>query len=279
MTDQPADRRSILRLIGRSPYLRAVAILAVALIGALVVRSRLKPIDIEMVLLLAVVIVAARLGRGPAVLTVVLAIVAFDFYFVPPYNTLSVLDGTYWFTFAVMFVVALIMTGLTATIRDQALEARRGERRALALYEMFRDLAQSTDLEQQRRLVGRYLGGVVDGEGEVAFLLAPPSNDGDSQWTPAESLADTELRAVANWARRHQEPAGWGTTHAANADAVVVPLRSDERDVGVGVVRPGSLDRVLEDHELRTLMILARQAAVVLDRTFGQEGPWASRAS
>src|SRR5689334_14243216 len=122
MREPPNVGTSMLRSWVRNPFVRALGILAVALIGGLVLRSRLKPIDVVMVFLLAVVLVAARLGRGPALMSVALATLLFDFFFVPPYGTLSVLDGSYWFTFGAMFVVAMIMTELTATIREQALD-------------------------------------------------------------------------------------------------------------------------------------------------------------
>jgi two-component system sensor histidine kinase KdpD len=43
-------------------------------------------------LLLAVSLIAARYGRGPAVASSILAVAAFDFFFVPPQLTFAVSD-------------------------------------------------------------------------------------------------------------------------------------------------------------------------------------------
>ena len=109
-------------------YARMLGVMAVATAACFAFRSRLNPTDVAMVLLLGVVFVAARSGRGPSVAASVLGIVVFDFLFVPPYYTFTVAESSYFFTFAVMLVVALSMSRLTASIRDHAIEALRGRR-------------------------------------------------------------------------------------------------------------------------------------------------------
>ena len=81
-----------------------------------------------MLLLLAVVVVAYRHRRGPAVFASLLSIAAFDFWLVPPYHTLFVHDTAYLLTFGVMLAVALVMSQLTARIREQVEDARERER-------------------------------------------------------------------------------------------------------------------------------------------------------
>ena len=63
-----------------------------------------------MVYLLGVVVVATRFGRGASLLASVLSVAAFDFFFVPPYFTFAVSDTEYLVTFAVMLVVALVIS-------------------------------------------------------------------------------------------------------------------------------------------------------------------------
>ena len=82
-----------------------------------------------MVYLLGVMLVAARFGRGPSVLTAVLAVAAFDFFFVPPQFTFAVSDTQYLITFAVMFLVGIVISNLTASLRTQAHVAGYREKR------------------------------------------------------------------------------------------------------------------------------------------------------
>ncbi|MFO1424746.1 MAG: DUF4118 domain-containing protein, partial [Candidatus Competibacteraceae bacterium] len=65
--------------------------------------------NIIMLFLLAVVGVAVRYGRGPAVLAAVVNVVAFDVFFVPPRFSLAVHDWQYLLTFAVMLIVGLVV--------------------------------------------------------------------------------------------------------------------------------------------------------------------------
>jgi two-component system sensor histidine kinase KdpD len=72
---------------------------------------------------------------------------------------------------------------------------------------------------------------------------------------------------AATWAYEHGESAGWGTTHCAEAEALVVPLRTASRTIGVTTVRPDSPDRILSATERRTIEALADQAAAAFERT------------
>src|ERR1044071_7391626 len=145
------------------PLAAGFVVLASALCFAF--RSSLKTVDVAMVLLLAVVGVAARYRRGPALLASTLSIAIFDFVFVPPYYTFNVHDTAYFLTFGVMLAVALVMSGLTARIREQAEEARERERRTAALYALDRDLAAAGDRDSLREVAARHIGRAASGEG------------------------------------------------------------------------------------------------------------------
>ncbi|HEY9786639.1 MAG TPA: DUF4118 domain-containing protein [Candidatus Obscuribacterales bacterium] len=83
--------------------------------------------NLIMIYLLGVVFVATRFGRGPSVLASVLSVAAFDFFFVHPYLTFVVSDTQYIVTFAVMLVVALLISTLTTQAKRQSQEAERAK--------------------------------------------------------------------------------------------------------------------------------------------------------
>ena len=58
------------------------------------------PANLIMMYLIAVIVIAIRLGRGPSVLASVLSVATFDFFFVPPYFSFAVSDIQYVLTFA-----------------------------------------------------------------------------------------------------------------------------------------------------------------------------------
>ena len=56
--------------------------------------------DVVMVYLLGVVVVSMRFGYVPSLLAAVLSVVAFDFFFIPPYFSFAVSDLRHIVTFA-----------------------------------------------------------------------------------------------------------------------------------------------------------------------------------
>ena len=97
---------------------------------------------------------------------------AFDFFFVAPYLTFAVSDTEYLVTFAVMLVVAIVISTLTARVRAQAEAARQRERRTAALYAMTRDLVSQQGLDELLRAATRHIAEVF-GSRVAVFLPGP----------------------------------------------------------------------------------------------------------
>src|SRR5262245_57245839 len=92
-------------------YVATLGLVAlVTSIGALA-RGHLGPPDMVLLYLLAVVIAAARFGRGPSLVAATLSVLAFDFFFVPPTFTFLVHEKRYVLTFAIMLAAGLLTSG------------------------------------------------------------------------------------------------------------------------------------------------------------------------
>jgi two-component system, OmpR family, sensor histidine kinase KdpD len=101
-------------------YIKTLTAVVVASLISWAMYGRLDDANLIMVYLLATVFTATRYGRGPAVMASFLSVLAFDFFFVPPNFSFEVSDIQYLFTVAVMLVVALVISNLTANLRSQA---------------------------------------------------------------------------------------------------------------------------------------------------------------
>jgi two-component system, OmpR family, sensor histidine kinase KdpD len=122
------------------PYLiSAGLVLITTLLGELVKRT-LEPTNIVMFYLLAVVIAAIRWGQGPAIVTSVLSVFAFDFFLVPPYLTLNVHDIEYLFTFAAFLAVGLIVSTLASRVREQIIQRQTEKLHSALLSSISHDL-------------------------------------------------------------------------------------------------------------------------------------------
>jgi two-component system sensor histidine kinase KdpD len=132
-----------------------------------------------MIYLAIVVAAAVYLGRGPSLLAAITGVLAFDFFLVPPYLTFAVSDTQYFLTFAALLAVSLIVSALTARVREQAEAAIQRETRATALYNLGRDLTSVTDLGRISQIIISHPGAF----GRVAIFLPGRSGAGRCQAT------------------------------------------------------------------------------------------------
>ena len=246
-------------------YSRALAVVGITTAVALALRPYLQTIDVAMLFLLAVVLVAYLYRRGPAIVASLLSIAAFDFGFVPPYYTFNVHNTAFFLTFAVMLGVALAMSQLTGRIREQAREAEDREELAAAQYALSRDLAGFPGVREQLAVARRHLAAVTGGKA-VLLLVQPGFEPADGRWPELEELESVEVRVAARWAFEQGESAGRGTPHCAEAEALVVPLRTSAGVCGIAVVQPENLDQDLTPQLRRRIEVLAEQASVSIER-------------
>lgn len=216
--------------------------------------------NVVMLYLLAVVLVAVRFGRGPGVLASLLAVAAFDFFFVPPRLSLSVSDTQYLLTFAVMFAVALIISQLTARLRFEATLATYRERRTRALYELGRELAGALTASQIIDIAVSRLQPLFNAS---IVLFTPDSKDELRAENDSSVQADP---GVAQWVYDKQQPAGLGTLTLPASTMLYLPLKAPMRNRGVLAVLPEQLDQVFLPEQQRLLETCAAQIALALER-------------
>jgi len=256
----PAAAPSPARALARA----ALAVTATALV-LLPLRDWLNPIDVAMVFLLPVVMLAVRSSPGPTVLASVLAILAFDLLFVPPFYRLTVEDADYLLTFLVMLMVALLMGHQASRIRAQARAAEEHAREARARFELNVALATAETPDAVMGILVDRLGTLLGSPGQG--VVPPPGTAGDRtpDWPDDGLFADTEVRMVASWAWTHREAAGRGTAHGAEAAALVLPLMAGDQPAGI-LAFPVAEERDLPPADIRLAQVLADQGGAALLR-------------
>ena len=213
-----------------------------------------------LVFLLAVVLLALFVGRGPMLLAGTLSALAWNFFFLPPQLTFTISRPEDAVLFGTYFVVALVLGQLVARIRFQADAERRREERSTALYELTRELAEAGSRDE---VVWQLLGQVT----RIFHVPAAVSVPADDKLSPHPDnvfvLTEKEL-SVSDWAFRHRKAAGRFTDNLPGADALHLPLATDRRVFGVLAVALPNQSLSLAQRDL--LETFARQAALVLDR-------------
>ncbi len=247
-------------------YAAALAIVAAASLLSRLIHPFISPTNLVMVYLLSVVVTAAFLGRGPSILVSFLGVIVFDYFFVPPYLTLAVSDTEYLLTFMGLLGVGLVISELTARVRDRAEVAQRREAETATLYALSRDLSVAEGPEEIAKAVIENIGHTFDREG----IILLPDKDGSAGLKPYLSnpnfaLEQNEL-AVATWAYRTGQSAGRGTDTLAAAEARFIPLKTMNGVIGVLGLRPRNADAPLSADQRRLLETFASQAALAIER-------------
>ncbi len=245
-------------------YGQAAAIVAVASGVAWLMFPFFQLSNLIMVYLLGVILVATRHGRGPSIFASLLSVAAFDFFFVPPYFNFGVSDAEYLVTFAVMLVVALVISGLTVRIRAQADAARQREQQTAALYAMSREMASTRGLEELVKIAARHIGDVFRSHvvvllPDAAGFLSPRSG------RPQFEMDSNEL-AVSRWVYEHRQPAGLGMPTLPGASALYLPLIASRGPLGVLGLQPADPHALDAPEQLHQLETFANQTALAIER-------------
>jgi two-component system sensor histidine kinase KdpD len=241
-------------------YAIVAAVLAGVGVGNALLVSFTGPRVPGFIFLLAVVLLALFLGRGPVLFAGAASALAWNYFFLPPKFTLIISSTEDGVLFALYFVVALVLGQLVARIRAQELAERRREERATSLYQLTRELAQAGTRDE----VVWQLVGEVSRVFESAVAVVLPAKDG-LEPHPDSSLALTEKELrVAEWAFLNRQAAGKFTDNLPGSENLHLPLAT-ERAV-LGVLSLNLPDKSLPLGRRDLLEAYARQAALVLDR-------------
>jgi two-component system sensor histidine kinase KdpD len=219
--------------------------------------------NLTMPYLLAVVAVAALHGTGPSLAVSIGSVAAFDFFFVPPFFTFAIADTQYLLTFGVMFVVAVVVGGLTARIARDGEAARQRERHTAELYAMSRELARAATIDDLVESGVSHVAAVFRGDAALflpgddrAALVLRRCEGGFRAWE-----ADLIERVFARG-----QPAGVGTSEWPAARALYVPLVGHRGILGTLALRPHERSATESPETRHQLEMLVNQIALAIER-------------
>jgi two-component system sensor histidine kinase KdpD len=213
-----------------------------------------------LVFLLAVVVLALFVGRGPVFLAGALSALAWNYFFLPPRFTLIISSTEDAILFGLYFVVAIVLGQLVARTRAQEQAERQREERATALYQLTRELAQAGTRDE---VVWQLIAEIDRVFHAPATVVLPGAGGLAPHPDGPLSLNEKEVH-VAGWAFEHRQAAGRFTDTLPGAEALHLPLATERAVLGVLSIRPTDATLTIAQRDL--LEAYARQAALVLDR-------------
>ena len=229
-------------------YLLALVGPALVVVMLLPLRGDLEPITIGFTFLV-VVVVAAAVGRlGPGVLAAVVSFLAFNFFFLPPYETFVIARGEHVVALFVFLGLSVMISMLFARAIERADAAEAKEEELRVLQELSRDLVVRGPGEDTYRAL---LADVLERYGYRAGALFVHE--------PGEGLVE---RVVVNAVPGTISPS-WNPADPGRAPERL-PLSVGDRTLGLIVLVGDRPPLVAAD--VRVLRAVCDQLALVLER-------------
>ena len=221
--------------------------------------------SISVAYLLAVMVVAMRVGLRPAILASVTSFVAFNFFFTEPRWSFAVSDTQNILTLLFFLIAAFIVSNMASRLRTQIQTTRESARRTGNLYDFGRKVTAAATLDDVLWAVVHHVANTIRGRS----LVLLPSENGlvIAAGYPPEDQLDDKSNAAAEWAWAQGRPAGRGTATLPASLWLFLPLKTSRSPVGILGVQMMEDADMPSPEQMRLLETLADQAAVAIERT------------
>ena len=215
------------------PYGLSFLSIGITVVICFLISPFVEAVNIPMIFIIPVVITSLIAGRKAGILTSLLAVASFDFFFVQPYFSFSFSDVRLIPTFLVLFIVGIITSLLADTVKKQVEYTRQRETFISSLYDLSKDLLTSHDLDDILEKSTRYISESFNYD--VLILL--PNDDNNnlevvSRFGTKRDF-DKHEHGVATWVFQHGQAAGCGTDTLSSSKWFHIPLKAQEKIMGI----------------------------------------------
>ena len=227
---------------GRDLLPLAAAISAIALL-TVVLRSWLlvtNPTTAALLFLLIVLVAATTSRLAVAVITSIVADVALNYFFMPPFGTLTIADPQNWLALFVFLAVSVVASNLSHAARTRANEALERRDEVTRLFDLSRDVLLTTDTRDAIVVLARFIARRFDLP-HVAICLPREGDwdvfDGGSKSVILDRQVLSDVFTAADRTLEFDAAARAYTGHRivdVGGSAVrIVPVRMGTRAVGL----------------------------------------------
>lgn len=247
-----------------APYAACLGAIAAVVIAGQFIEPSVRVASIDLLFLTAIVGLAVRFGLRPSIFASVVASLAYNYFFIPPAQTLRIGDPRNVTAFVFFVVVAVIVSNVAGRARTQAVHAIDRARTTESLYAYSRKLAGAGAMDDVLWAAAYQIALML----KVRVVLLLPGDEGihvRAGYPPEDELDSADL-AAARWSWEHDRPAGRGADTLPGAKRLFLPMRTGRGAIGIVGIdsdRPGPLFR---PEERRLLDALIDQTALAVER-------------
>jgi two-component system, OmpR family, sensor histidine kinase KdpD len=226
--------------------------------------------SLSMVFLLAVLIACVIHGRNAAILSALLAFLAYNFLAVEPRFRFTFAPVGDTLTIAVFLAVALLTGGLAGRVRDQARAMADRASTISMLFDASRELAKSSDRNEITTILANQVAAATGAPADV-FVRT----DETITWMargPSGAIADPAAVAFAQATWSSLANAGIADLqNSAQSGLIAHPLGALRRPIGLLVWRNNPTNETGRSMDEQTIAVFCELGAVALERVFLME--------
>lgn len=250
-------------------FLKSVAILIFAsCIGLLFRHLGFAEANIITVYVLGVLVTSVvTRHRIYSLISSIVSVLVFNFFFTDPKFTLQAYNKGYPITFLIMFLAALLTSSLAVKLKEHAKQSAKAAYRTEVLFDTNQLLQQARDeneivcatANQLVKLIGK---DIVFYPTEDEKLGEPHVFTVSGDKTDKE-ITDAKEKAVAEWVQKNNKHAGATTGTLSNAKCLYLAVRTNSRVYGVVGIYIG--DEPLDAFEKSILLSILGECALSLE--------------
>ncbi len=256
----PATKSSAL---DSKAYAGSLAMVLAALLISLLLRQ-FGISNVALVFLTAVLSSAVTWGLWPALFACLTSVLAYNFFFLPPYYTFTIAAPEDVVALFFFMVVALVASYLSARVRAQAVAARERAVTTENLYLFSRKLAAVFTLDDLLWAMAFQFAQML--KLRVVVLLPEGTSIAVRAGYPPEDTLDEADLAAAKWVWQHASAAGRGADTLPGANRLFLPMRTGRGMVGIVGLDSDRTGPLLTPEQRRLFDALSDQAALAIER-------------
>ena len=159
------------------------------------VVTNVNSTTVALTFLMAILAIATRWGLFEAIASSIVAMLCFNFFFLPPVGTFTIADPQNWVALFAFLTTAIVASQLSASVKNRALEAMRRQQEVERLYELSRGLML---LNKQAFVVDEVADCIARVFGLPMVIVFDRARDRIHRSDPMDqSISDVRLRELA----------------------------------------------------------------------------------
>lgn len=246
-------------------YLTSLGIISIVIPICYFLNDFINYQTVSLIFLFSISIISLFFSIGQVLLVAFVSALAWDYLFIQPQFTFYITRLEDFLMLLMYFFIAVITGSLNSKIRAQQKLVKNREQRALALYNLTKDLSSATSLEE---VINNAVSNIKKTFDADMILLYSDDNEKLSRnFLNNKNMFNIDEKEynVAAWVFQNHQKAGKYTTTLPSSSAQYYPMSTPRMNVGVIGIKLNEDEKISQDKE-RLLETFIYQIASSIER-------------